>query len=159
MSQETIANLDDALAQLLGKVCWDAIVPDGELLQLEIGDHVAIDGSPRGVEVGEWGMIVSRGEWAIRDVHRNSLVTSSEIAAKIGSIGPALKAITGEIVAIEMRRYDLSLAVEFGNGSSLELATDNVTEGETTWELFTPDEMMFVARGGGKVDYVRSDVR
>jgi uncharacterized protein DUF6188 len=153
MTETAWTDLEEAAASLVGQRCWHAFLPNGEDLQLEIGEVVEVEGSERHATIGSWGLIVDRGEWEILNDNHQSVASARDEAPT----DDTLKTIEDEIAAVDVQHDDLSLTLRFRSGSELRVHTDGLESEDIAWELFAPDHMMFVAGPARELRYIRSD--
>jgi hypothetical protein len=147
--------LQRVLSELVGQNCSDAILANDEVLQLEFGDLAAVPDSPRGVRIGEQGLVVGDGSWELRDPN-GEILLGSNFVDDASAVERGLDAMQASITDAHVTQ-DLSLALVFASGRKLVISCD-APAGEPCWELFLTDHMVFTAYANGELTHGRSDV-
>jgi hypothetical protein len=148
---DQLGNLRSWVARLVGQECWDAYLPDGQELQLEIGERRVVEGQRRDLELGAWGLIIGASTWEVTG-------TQADEADKTAD-SSGLHAVRGVITNASVGP-DLTLRLELDGERTLELTPRGGQRDDVPyWELFVPDGMYFSVGPDEMVTYKRADAR
>lgn len=147
MSERTgIADLQKAVRELIGQECWDAYLPDGLELHLEIGERRRVATSTRAIEMGSYGIIVGASSWHVSQPEDPA---ATEGGPDIG-LTKQLDLVRGTISAAQVLP-PLGLRLEFVTRVVLDVIPHDVVNSTDVplWELFLPSGSLFQVHPGG----------
>ncbi|MGQ0803246.1 MAG: hypothetical protein ACT4PI_05225 [Actinomycetota bacterium] len=154
--QVDIADLRIVVEELIGQECWDAYLPDGVELHLEIGERRPVAGSVRAIELGSYGIIVGASSWHVSQPEGAAVMGAN--SDRWAGLTSRLELIRGTISAAQVLST-LELRLELAGRIELKVIPDRAVGSADPpfWELFRPDGSLLEVGPSGILTFSQAD--